>query len=69
MGAIFGLPVVAAIPSVSAAVLVVGGVPAGDWLDDPALEPLLLDAATGRHDDWPDAAIHESIAFVRQRLG
>ena len=45
MGSIFGLPVVAAMSSIQAAVFVVGGVPAGDWLDDPPLEGLLLHAA------------------------
>ena len=45
MGSIFGVPIVAALPSVRVAVFVVGGVPADDWVDDPALEGLILDAA------------------------
>jgi pimeloyl-ACP methyl ester carboxylesterase len=45
MGAMFGLPTVAAMPSIRAAVFVVGGVPEGEWLDDPPLEGLLMDAA------------------------
>jgi pimeloyl-ACP methyl ester carboxylesterase len=109
MGAIFGVPTVAALPTIEAAVLVVGGIPAGEWFDDPALEPRLLedaarlgdrdlllwnmtgdelipragalavfDAVPGRrkritfwaggHDDWPDAAVDESITFLRQQL-
>lgn len=47
MGSIFGVPVVAAMPTVAAAVFVVGGLPEGPWLDDPALEPRLLEAAAG----------------------
>ena len=45
MGAIFGAAVVPTLPTIAAAVLVVGGIPEGPWLDDPALEPLLLGAA------------------------
>jgi dienelactone hydrolase len=44
MGAIFGIPTVAAMPSITAAVLVVGGIPSGG-IDDPRLGPVLLDAA------------------------
>ncbi|HXH59384.1 alpha/beta fold hydrolase, partial [Iamia sp.] len=46
MGAIFGLPTVAAMPSMKAAVFVVGGVPTGGGIDDPPLRPLLLRAAS-----------------------
>lgn len=46
MGAIFGVPTVAAISSIKAAVFVVGGVPAGGGIDDPPLGPLLEAAAT-----------------------
>jgi len=45
MGTIFGLPTVAAMPTIEVAVFVVSGVPGGDWFDDPPLEGLLLDAA------------------------
>jgi dienelactone hydrolase len=45
MGAMFGIPTVAALPSIVAAVFVVGGVPSGPWIDDPGLRPLLLEAA------------------------
>lgn len=45
MGAIFGLCTVAAMPHLKAAVLVVGGIPTGDWVDDEPLRPLLLEAA------------------------
>ncbi len=45
MGAIFGIAVVASIPSISAAVFVVGGIPGAQWSQDPDLEPLLLGAA------------------------
>lgn len=45
MGAIFGFATVAAIPSIRAAVFVAGGIPGGQWTQDPDLEPLLLGAA------------------------
>jgi dienelactone hydrolase len=45
MGAIFGIPTVAAMPSLQAAVFVVGGVPTGDGINDPALRSVLLAAA------------------------
>lgn len=45
MGAIFGMATVASIPSISAAVFVAGGIPTGGWVNDPALEPMLLGAA------------------------
>ena len=107
MGAIFGLPTVAALPTVVRAVFVVGGIPGGDWIDDAPLRPLLEHAAAelghvdvlmlnktaddqfpvedvqalydsmrarskqlifwpGRHDDWPDAMIDESVEFVNR---
>ena len=47
MGAIFGMATVAAIPSISAAVFVAGGIPNGHWTDDGDLEPMLLRAAGG----------------------
>jgi dienelactone hydrolase len=46
MGSIFGLPTVAAMPSIKAAVFVVGGIPTGFGVDDPPLAPRLLDAAS-----------------------
>jgi len=46
MGTIFGVPTVAAIPSIKAAVFGVGGIPAGGAIDDPQLGPVLLDAAS-----------------------
>lgn len=46
MGAIFGFPTVAAIPTIRAAVFVVGGIPSGGGIDDPGLGPLILDAAS-----------------------
>jgi pimeloyl-ACP methyl ester carboxylesterase len=46
MGAIFGVPIVAAMPSITAAVFVVGGIPAGGGIDDPPLRTVLLDAAS-----------------------
>jgi dienelactone hydrolase len=46
MGAIFGLPTVASMPTMKAAVFVVGGVPTGGWIDDAPLRPMLLDAAS-----------------------
>lgn len=45
MGAIFGLPTVAAMPSMRAAVFVVGGIPTGGGIDDPPLGTILLEAA------------------------
>lgn len=45
MGAIFGFPTVAAMPSILAAVFVAGGIPTGGGIDDPTLGPLVLDAA------------------------
>ncbi len=46
MGAIFGLPTVAAMPSMKAAVFVVGGIPTGGGIDDVPLGPVLLSAAS-----------------------
>jgi len=46
MGAIFGLPTVAAMASMKAAVFVVGGIPTGGGIDDAPLGPLLLTAAS-----------------------
>lgn len=46
MGAIFGFPTVAAMPSIRAAVFVAGGIPSGGGIDDPQLGPLILDAAS-----------------------
>jgi pimeloyl-ACP methyl ester carboxylesterase len=46
MGAIFGVSIVAAMPSITAAVFVVGGIPAGGGIDDPPLRAVLLDAAS-----------------------
>lgn len=45
MGAIFGIPTVAAMPSIRAAVFVAGGIPTGGGIDDAPLRTLLLDAA------------------------
>jgi pimeloyl-ACP methyl ester carboxylesterase len=47
MGSIFGVPVAAALPTIAATVLLVGGIPEGPWLDDPALAPRLLEGAAG----------------------
>lgn len=46
MGSIFGMPAVAAMPSIRAAVFVVGGIPTADHIDDPPLRGRLLAAAT-----------------------
>lgn len=46
MGSIFGVPTVAAMPSIKAAVFAVGGIPAGGGIDDVALGPVLLEAAS-----------------------
>lgn len=46
MGAIFGFPTVAAMPTIRAAVFVVGGIPSGGGIDDPGLGPVILDAAS-----------------------
>jgi len=45
MGAVFGIPTVAAIRSIAVAVFVAGGIPAVDWTDDASLTDTLLDAA------------------------
>lgn len=47
MGALFGIPTVAAIPSIRAAVFIAGGIPAGDWVDDEEIGPTLTAAAAG----------------------
>lgn len=47
MGSIFGIPTVAAMPSIRAAVFVVGGIPTGGGIDDAPLRPLLLNAVEG----------------------
>ncbi len=46
MGSIFGLPTVAAIPSITAAVFVVGGIPDNAEIDDPPLAMVLQEAAS-----------------------
>jgi pimeloyl-ACP methyl ester carboxylesterase len=46
MGMIFGAPTVAAMPSIRAAVFVVGGIPSGAGIDDPPLRDMLLAAAS-----------------------
>lgn len=46
MGAIFGLPVVAALPSIRAAAFVAGGIPSGEPFDDPRLGQRILEAAS-----------------------
>jgi hypothetical protein len=45
MGSIFGVPTVSAMPSIRAAVFVVGGIPNGGWTQDAPLGPALLRAA------------------------
>jgi pimeloyl-ACP methyl ester carboxylesterase len=45
MGALFGFWTVAAMPSITTAVFVSGGIPSGDWTDDPGLESAVVDAA------------------------
>ncbi len=108
MGSIFGVPTVAAIPTIMTAVLVVGGIPTGAWIDDPPLHIVLEEAAgrlehadvlmlntaddeifsaadaqalldairartkrqriwNGRHDDWSNDMIEESIDFLIRR--
>lgn len=47
MGAIFGVPTVASMPSIRAAVFMVGGIPVGGRIDDPPLRAMLLEAAEG----------------------
>lgn len=46
MGAIFGFSTVAVMSTVRAAVFVAGGIPRGGGIDDPALGPVVLDAAS-----------------------
>ena len=105
MGAIFGPATVAALPTIASAVFVVGGLPTGAWIDDPALVPALRDMAgrlehadllmlntnddelfsradatalfeavcartkrlefwPGRHDDWREELIGETVTFL-----
>lgn len=47
MGAIFGLPTVRSLPSITAMVLVAGAIPGEDWTDDPDIAAVLIDAARG----------------------
>lgn len=47
MGTIFGIPTVAAMPSIQAAVFVAGGIPTGGGIDDEPLRQLLI-AEAGR---------------------
>lgn len=83
MGAVFGALTVAAMPTLEAAVFVVGGVPSGPWLDDPKLPSLLLDAASKlthaevlminktRDEFFPRAGVHEffdAVPGARKRL-
>lgn len=46
MGVIFGIPTVAAMPTIRAAVFVAGGIPSGGGIVDEPLRPLLLTAAS-----------------------
>lgn len=46
IGAIFGLPTVAAMPTIRAAVFIAGGIPTGGGIIDDPLRPLLLTAAS-----------------------
>ena len=46
MGALFGFPTVVSMPTIAAAVFVVGGIPDGGWSDDEGLEPSLTAAAS-----------------------
>ena len=46
MGMIFGAPTVALMPTIRAAVFVVGGIPTGVWINDPPLRATLPDAAS-----------------------
>jgi len=50
MGSVFGLATVAAMPTITAAVFWVVGIPTGDWMDDPPLHDLLVDAAASLGD-------------------
>jgi pimeloyl-ACP methyl ester carboxylesterase len=47
MGALFGFSTVASMPSITAAVFVVGGIPAPGWTDDADLQQGLVEAAAG----------------------
>lgn len=47
MGAMFGLATVASMPTIVAAVFVVGGIPSAGWTDDAELESVLVGAARG----------------------
>ena len=83
MGSIFGLPTVAAMPSMRVAVFVVGGIPTGFGIDDAPLGPRLLAAAArldhvavlmlNKADDpyFPAAgtrALYDAIPGTRKRL-
>lgn len=46
MGAVFGIPTVESLPTITAAVFVAGGIPGDDWTDDPDLGPCLTGAAS-----------------------
>lgn len=49
MGSIFGIPTVASLSSIRAAVFVVGGIPSGDGIKDDSLGQLLLQEAATLH--------------------
>ena len=79
MGSIFGVPTVAAIPSIKAAVFVVGGVPENAGFDDPPLGEVLTEAASRlQHADvlmanmtndefFPISGVHELFDAIRAR--
>ena len=76
MGAIFGFPTVAALTTITTAVFVVGGIPAGGGIDDPALGPKLLEIAARLGDRqvlllnktgdevFPPVGVHELFAAI-----
>ncbi len=74
MGAIFGLPTVRSMPSITATVLVAGGIPGQEWTDDPDIHEILIDAAEELDSDDelfpPDNSqlLFDSLAGCSKRL-
>lgn len=52
MGSIFGIPTVASLSSITAAVFVVGGIPSGGGVNDESLGSTLVDAASELEEPW-----------------
>lgn len=79
MGALFGLATVATMASITATVLVVGGLPGGGWTEDGELVPLLTTAASklrhthvlmlNKQDDelFPEAGVRALFEHVAAR--